>query len=239
MTLVARGDFPRLWRGWSATRLPQKGIEMAREGVTLAEISYEVAATVFSSDEVSNDVATSRFVSAIDLAQADYLQLLNRWLNDGEFKATHVGSGRPFEPGRDFAEHDSSLWFVDAENASLAFNMLYEKLALHHPSLNTISTYLSEPMRRLRRLLSECGGTYRKSGSFWRFTKIAELVKAEVKEGRKRSSEKTVRADLEKAARHLEGRDQAGQASLFHAANRPTVNAFSGMSAALVKPRGR
>jgi hypothetical protein len=56
-----------------------------------------------------------------------------------------------------------------------------------------------DPQRRLARL-RELGGTAKLRHGEWQFTGITKLVEAEEAEGRKRSSEKTIRADLSEAA---------------------------------------
>ena len=58
---------------------------------------------------------------------------------------------------------------------------------------------LPDPERRLARL-REMGGSATSKRGEWKFTRITALVAAERSEGRKRSDEKTIRADLKEAA---------------------------------------
>lgn len=58
-----------------------------------------------------------------------------------------------------------------------------------------------DPERRLA-LLRELGGTARRSNLDWTFKGVKKLVASEKDNGRKRASEKTIRADLKEAAQN-------------------------------------
>lgn len=58
---------------------------------------------------------------------------------------------------------------------------------------------MSDPVRRLNRL-REMGGKASYCMGKWSFTKTTALAAAEAREGKKRSSQKTIKADLEEAA---------------------------------------
>lgn len=67
------------------------------------------------------------------------------------------------------------------------------------PAQPAPKTSQPDPERRLARLRALGGDTKYKSGE-WKFRGITALVAAEKKEGRKRSDQKTIRADLKEAA---------------------------------------
>lgn len=67
----------------------------------------------------------------------------------------------------------------------------------------------TDPERRLARLRALRGDVKYKSGE-WKFRGITALVAAEKEEGRKRSSEKTIRADLKEAAEREREAKRAG-----------------------------
>jgi hypothetical protein len=71
------------------------------------------------------------------------------------------------------------------------------------------SDAMSDPMRRLA-LLRTLGGTAKYSKSEWTFTGIKALVVAEKADGRMRCTEKTIRADLKKAAQAERDATRAG-----------------------------
>jgi hypothetical protein len=75
---------------------------MTNDGLTLFDISTDVAAKMFS-DVPASKAGPSIYVSAIDVAQRDYLRFLNRCLNKGDFSATLLISGRNFVVGNDNA----------------------------------------------------------------------------------------------------------------------------------------
>jgi hypothetical protein len=203
---------------------------MSTSSCTLAEISYNLAAKLFPSVPSESEQASSLYVSAIDVAQRDYLRFLNRSMNSGHFSATHLISRRSFVVGKDSAEEDSSEWFVDEENAKVAHRLIAESLPAELSSFEELATYISEPERRLRRLLILCGGTCKKAGSKWRFTKIAELVAKESAEGRGRCSEKTIREDLIRAASQREESIRNGEkTSPFAQPKRRVAGPFSGL----------
>lgn len=183
---------------------------MIDEGLTLAEISYFVAAKMFPLSPTSEETSSSLFVSQVDIAQKDYLKFLNRSLNQGQFSATHLISRRTFTMGIDAAEDDSSEWFVDPPNASVACRLLGEAFPVGQSIFTELCDHHLEPLRRLRRLVTECGGTYKKVGSKWRFTRFEDLKKRELAEGRKRCSDKTIRADLVEAAESSEAQKRTG-----------------------------
>lgn len=68
---------------------------------------------------------------------------------------------------------------------------------------------VQDPERRLARLRA-LGGTEKYKHGEWKFTGITELVAIEKSEGRKRSDEKTIRADLREAADNEREAKQAG-----------------------------
>ena len=185
-------------------------VQMTNQRPTLAEISYAVAARMFPDVPTPEETSSSLFVSQVDSAQRDYLMFLNRSMNDGRFSATHVISRRAFTVGIDTAVDDSSEWCVDPPNAQIAHRLLAESFLLDQSIFEDLSEQNSEPMRRLRRLIADCSGTYRKDGSHWRFTKIAELMQLELSEKRKRCSEKTIRTDLVQAAEFVEAQRRSG-----------------------------
>lgn len=66
-----------------------------------------------------------------------------------------------------------------------------------------------DPERRLE-LLRSLGGTAKYVRCEWKFTGIAALVEHETAAGRKRSTEKTIRADLKEAAQNERDANRAG-----------------------------
>ena len=68
---------------------------------------------------------------------------------------------------------------------------------------------MPDPERRLT-LLRELGGTAKYTRCDWKFTGIKELVDHEKANGRKRSTDKTIRADLKEAAQNERDAKRAG-----------------------------
>jgi hypothetical protein len=193
--------------------------------VTLAEISYDVAAKKFPSTHPFHAMNGSMQISPIELAQQDYLAHLNRLLNNGQIDAVHVVNGRRFVHGVDIAADDDSRWLVDDENCEVAYSLLLSVLPAGVPISSAVNSNLVEPARRLLRL-QELGGKAICRRGRWRFTGIDALIAIETAEGRGRCSDKTIRKDLIEAAEELEQHRRAGGSGL--ASRRSTNNAFTG-----------
>jgi hypothetical protein len=125
-------------------------------------------------------------------------QVVDGGIEYGTFKVIETKSAFPDLPaGKLIFAH------VDQDRHHAPFGVLW----VRSPALCKDQT--SDPQRRLRRL-RELKGTATYARGEWKFSGITALVESEQAERRKRSAEKTIRADLKMAAQSESDEKKAG-----------------------------
>lgn len=126
-------------------------------------------------------------------------------------QATHVtDAGRTLERAQAKVEDPHQTW-LKAMVRQLLQPAPAQNIAVPAPVV-AASGVTPDPERRLA-LLRSFGGTANYKHGEWKFTGIGALVAHEKVEGRKRSTEKTIRADLKEAAQNERDASRAGFAT--------------------------
>ena len=125
-------------------------------------------------------------------------QVVDGGIEYGTFKVIETRSAFPdLPPGKLIFAH------ADQDRHRAPFGVLWVRL----PTSGKDQTL--DPERRLTRLL-ELGGSATYARYEWKFKGTSALVKSEKAEGRERSAEKTIRADLKMAAQSERDEKKAG-----------------------------
>lgn len=133
-------------------------------------------------------------------------QQLMQAAHDGPLTVRHPHTALAYRPDtvRDFYElvtpADVNVWLRLDPGSSLRWNVS-ESLTVAGTAAPTVKAEeVPDPQRRLAALRALGGNATRMNGN-WSFTRINELTANEKANGRKRSDQKTIRRDLEMAAK--------------------------------------
>ena len=170
---------------------------------------WQVAAMMFGVDPYAMSDVTNQNGDALDLSDEE--RILTSAVMVGDITAC------PANPQAADGRTQVSVSSLISWLRQRGVDELADGLEAKKKGQVSFSSAVPDPQRRLDNLRKLGGSaTYDRKNSRWKFTRISELIASEAAEGRARSSDKTVRADLVKAGNAEREAKSEGSGRAWH-----------------------